>query len=233
MVSVRNPAEAKTALRADADLIDVKEPTRGPLGPPTPEVAAAVANVVGAERPVSVALGEVVDLQPGLYERLLSGSGVQFAKIGLAGLGERPAWWRAWQRVWSRVPEQVGRVGVVYVDWQAAAAPRPDAALTLYAESGCAAVLFDTWTKDGRTLLDLAPRGQLAEWTEQVRSTASLLVLAGSLTADDLFRIREYRPDHVAVRGAVCRQGRSGEVSGARIRRFADGIRAAFAPINL
>ena len=35
LVSVRSAAEAATALAGGADLIDVKEPSRGPLGRPT------------------------------------------------------------------------------------------------------------------------------------------------------------------------------------------------------
>ena len=232
LVSVRNPVEAVTALRHGAGAIDVKEPLRGPLGRPTPEVAEEVAQVVGGKLPVSVALGELADLKIQSYMPMLCRSRVEFAKIGLAGAGAQPNWWRAWRQAWSGLPEHVRRVGVVYVDWQAAGAPDPTEAMGVFADGGCGAVLFDTFTKDGRSLVELASRGELSEWTQAARAAAPLLVLAGSLTADMLGGVRDYGPDYLAVRGGVCRGGRSGGVSGRRIRRFCAAIKRAFGPIT-
>ena len=49
LVSVRNVTEALTALEAGADVIDVKEPTRGSLGAADSATLAAIAQAV--ERP--------------------------------------------------------------------------------------------------------------------------------------------------------------------------------------
>jgi uncharacterized protein (UPF0264 family) len=130
------------------------------------------------------------------------------------------------------VPPSVRRVGVVYVDWQAAASPAPTEAIGVFADGGCGAVLFDTYTKDGRSLIEFASRGELSEWTQAARAASPLLVLAGSLTADVLGSVRDYRPDYLAVRGGVCQGGRAGDVSGMRIRRFHAAIKRAFAPFN-
>jgi uncharacterized protein (UPF0264 family) len=92
--------------------------------------------------------------------------------------------------------------------------------------------LFDTFTKDGRSLVDFVPEDQLADWTAQARSSAEAIVLAGSLSIGLLERVRRYEPDFLAVRGAVCGQGREGEVSESRIRRFAAAIKRAFGPIK-
>jgi hypothetical protein len=232
LVSVRNACEARTALRFGADLIDIKEPYHGPLGRPTPKVAAAVAHAVGTEREVSIALGELADLEIGPYLPLFQLPAIHFAKIGLAGIAGHPGWWARLLRVWERLPVDLHRVGVIYADWQAAGAPRPEQALKVFADGGCSAVLFDTFTKDGRSLVDFAASEQLADWTHQARLAAPMLVLSGSLTTGLLHSVREYAPDYVAVRGSVCRRGRRGQVSGPRIRRFASALKRTFGPIS-
>ena len=62
LVSVRNVTEALTALEAGADVIDVKEPTRGSLGAADSATLAAIAQAVGGRAPVTAALGELTDL---------------------------------------------------------------------------------------------------------------------------------------------------------------------------
>ncbi len=61
LVSVRNSEEAAVALAAVVDLIDVKEPRSGSLGAATVDVIDGVLRLVNGHRPVSVALGELVD----------------------------------------------------------------------------------------------------------------------------------------------------------------------------
>ncbi len=59
LVSVRDAAEAAASLAGGADLIDVKEPARGPLGRADAATIAAVVQAVGGRVPVSAALGEL------------------------------------------------------------------------------------------------------------------------------------------------------------------------------
>jgi len=209
-------------------LIDVKEPLHGPLGRPAPDIAEATAQEIGTTRPVSIALGELGDLPVRSYGRLFHLPQVQFAKIGLAGVGHSARWWQAWEDAWRALPPRIGRVGVVYVDWQEAGAPRPESALRAFASSACSVVLFDTFTKDGRSLLDCASREKLAEWIAQARGVAPTLVLAGSLTPHALAGLREYEPDYVAIRGAACPEGRLGTICGVKLRHFAAALRDAF-----
>src|SRR5262245_26134710 len=59
LVSVRDVAEARAALTGGADIIDIKEPRRGPLGMAKPAVMAEIVAGVGGRAPVSAALGEL------------------------------------------------------------------------------------------------------------------------------------------------------------------------------
>jgi uncharacterized protein (UPF0264 family) len=232
LVSVRDPVEAMVAVRFGADVIDVKEPALGPLGRPSPEVAAAVVKTVGTRIPVSIALGELADLRLEPYASIFHMQPLQFAKVGLAGFGGDHRWPLAWHNAWCEIPQRVQRVGVVYVDWQAASAPYPMDAIGAFASGSCVAILFDTFTKNGQSLIDLASRGEMTEWTKAAREAAPVLVLAGSLSAGMLGSLRGYEPDLLAVRGAVCPSGRAGRVSGAGVRSFADAIKRTFGPIN-
>jgi (5-formylfuran-3-yl)methyl phosphate synthase len=228
LVSVRDAREARTAVECGVDLIDIKEPRRGALGAATADTIAAIARDVGASRPLSVALGELVNLQPDLYRDVLHRAPIRFAKIGLAGAVAIPRWWQRWREAWAALPHHLIRVGVVYVDWQEADAPAPADALAVFADLRCGAVLFDTFVKDGRTLLDHGAAGELAEWIQRARMTSPLLVLAGSLGGESLDGLRAYPPDFIAVRGAACRGGRLGRISGRRLRHFAAAIQRAF-----
>ncbi|HEY6223210.1 MAG TPA: (5-formylfuran-3-yl)methyl phosphate synthase, partial [Gemmatimonadales bacterium] len=58
LVSVADDDEARTALAAGADIIDAKNPRRGPLGAVTARTLAAIVGAVRPHRPVSAALGD-------------------------------------------------------------------------------------------------------------------------------------------------------------------------------
>ena len=64
LVSVRSLDEARVALEAGVDLIDLKEPARGPLGAVDLEVVEAVSQFVASRVPTSTALGELIDWNP-------------------------------------------------------------------------------------------------------------------------------------------------------------------------
>ena len=59
LVSVRSADEARAALAGGADVIDIKEPGRGPLGRADEATWRAVRAEVAGRVPVSAALGEL------------------------------------------------------------------------------------------------------------------------------------------------------------------------------
>jgi len=84
LVSVRDAAEARTAVEAGADLIDVKEPARGPLGAADVEVVERVVAEVAGRLPLSAALGELLAWRP-----RAAADGSRVGVPALAGDGER------------------------------------------------------------------------------------------------------------------------------------------------
>ena len=153
LVSVRNAAEAQDALFGGADLIDVKEPARGALGAADASVIAEVARAVGSRRPVSAALGELVE-----GHRLEPTPGLRFAKLGLAGCARRNDWIARWRHALGDFPPGVTPVAVAYADWPTADAPDPWAVLSAARSLGCTAMLIDTFDKTAGSLRARAGR---------------------------------------------------------------------------
>ena len=81
LVSVRSAGEARSALAGGADLIDVKEPSRGPLGAADPAVIRDVIAAVDGRVPVSAAFGEWL-----AWAGKKAPRGLHYAKWGLAQL---------------------------------------------------------------------------------------------------------------------------------------------------
>lgn len=214
LVSVRNAAEAKVALSAEVDLIDIKEPARGTLGPADVSEIEAVLQRVGARLPVSAARGELltdIDAVANVPPELT------WAKIGLAGCDVVSHWPDRWWRAVQRWPASVGRVAVVYADHQAAKAPSPPEILDLAKQFQCAAVLVDTFDKSTGGLFSYWTDVQLASFTQRVRAGGMLAVAGGSLDMLSAPRAAAAGVDVVAVRSAACRAGRISELDAAKI----------------
>jgi uncharacterized protein (UPF0264 family) len=200
LVSVRSAAEAETALRGGAALIDVKEPNHGSLGRARAEVIAEIARVAAGRRPVSAALGELTDAPDVPREPLLS-----YVKWGLAGSPR--GWQQLLHHALRRLSEQLPNcraVAVAYADWRRAHAPTPEEVCSFAIENATGAFLIDTWEKDGSTLLDWLPVREVEHLQLRCRAAGVLIALAGSLGPDEIRTLRPLRPDWFAVRGAAC-----------------------------
>jgi (5-formylfuran-3-yl)methyl phosphate synthase len=223
LVSVRTPLEARAAVAGGADIIDVKEPSCGSLGRADSSVWQAVRASVPRSRPVSIALGELNEWlgpeSPRIPESDLAG--IEYCKLGLAGA---PA---DWVEGWARVRRELRKtsapfpywVAVVYLDWQEARAPHPDTIIGAALElSECRVVLFDTWSKSAGKRLD----GTWKPRVERVQSSGRLVALAGSLDLAEIDRLKSWKPDIFAVRGAACALGdRLGPIDAGRVARLA------------
>jgi len=127
LVSVRSVAEARSALAGGAEVIDVKEPSRGPLGRADVAVWQAIRRVVPPEVSLSVALGELPEWMGRPLPSCDAFSGVSYRKLGLAGTG--PEWARTWEDLRERWRAGPSWVAVAYADWRTATAPAPDQVL--------------------------------------------------------------------------------------------------------
>jgi (5-formylfuran-3-yl)methyl phosphate synthase len=208
LVSVRSKAEALSAVAGGAAIVDVKEPNNGSLGRAPFEVWREVRAVVPQTIPVSVALGELgdwlgvdaVDLPTGAW------SGLAYCKLGLSCAP--PDWIDLWRERRQRLAESgsvsPAWVAVVYIDWQAARSPAPDAVIDAAGTiDECDGVLFDTWDKSRGSGISLTWKRAV----ERVRDSGRFVAVAGSLDVDAIGRLAPLAPDIFAVRGAACAGG--------------------------
>lgn len=224
LVSVTNAAEAVTAVENGADVIDVKDPTRGSLGAATPAVWREVIQAVGGRVRVSAALGEL--REDNVEELAGQTQGLSFAKIGLKGCTAPPAydWKLHWYDWLSHLPINARPVMVVYADWRDCGAPAPMDLLKCVKQIGLPFVLVDTCDKSNGTLREHCSDEQLIRFIAAVRKLKAKVVVAGSLQLSDLPDLLPMAPDFFAVRGAVCRGSREGRLDGALVREWAQAL---------
>ena len=220
LVSVRSGTEAAAAVAGGADVIDIKEPVHGSLGPASPAVWRQVCRRVGASRPISAALGELTKDDPD--RRIAELGTIQLAKIGLAGCAPLVDWRTRWRRVIDRLPQHANAVAVTYVDHVRAASPEPLEVLSEALEFKCRALLVDTFDKTAGGLFESVSGYQLEQILDIAHSNRLPVVLAGSLNAETIVRALQLGPDLIAVRSAACTGGRTGSVSCERVRLLAE-----------
>jgi uncharacterized protein (UPF0264 family) len=227
LVSVRDAREATDALDGGAAIIDVKEPARGSLGAADPECWRQVAQVVGGRVPLSIALGELRDIQPDIGDRVVSE--VDYAKVGLAGCCGLADWFIRWREVARRLRE-TAPVAVVYADWKTCGSPPPEQILAAARKLGCPALLCDTHDKQSGGLFDHLDRDTILSLSEAVRCAGMMFALAGSLELRHLDLLMQCRPDYVAVRGAACAGNRLGTIQRDKVRALVDQLSATSCP---
>ena len=208
LVSVRSGDEAKSALAGGADLIDVKEPTRGPLGAADFSVMRKVLSEVDGRTPVSVALGEWRDWIPRPLPK-----GVTYAKWGLSGSATSDA--DAISHFHSAQP-----VLVAYADAKRASSPGVMDLVDAACELRFSAFLLDTAIKDGAGLLEWISVIHLVRIRRKLAKAHVRFALAGSLDAGSIERLVFLSPNWFAVRGAACEGGREGEVCSNRVKHL-------------
>jgi uncharacterized protein (UPF0264 family) len=217
LVSVRDVDEARAALAGGAEIIDVKEPSRGALGKADPAVIAEIVMCVQGSAPVSAALGELrewmADEGSWSWSEVLSSalSGLSFVKLGLAGCRERCRWGEDWLHLREGIEACAGQalpwVAVAYADARQAVAPSIEEVIDAAATTGCRGVLLDTHDKRTGSLTDLCSSIDLQRFADTARTAGLFIAFAGRLRVEHLGR-RDLRcADVIGVRSAACNGG--------------------------
>lgn len=234
LISVRDASEAVASLLAGIDLLDVKEPRHGSLGRPSAGVVREIVasrDQLSPQTPLSLALGELAEIEtaatppPNL-------SGVQFVKLGLAGMAQLADWRIRWGRACDRLreasPDGPRFVAVAYADASAACAPSIEDVVRGALELGCSGLLIDTWGKSRGGLLSHVTPTDLATHADECHAAGLFFAVAGQLQTCDLAELDSVPIDIIAVRSAVCTgTDRRGRLSGALVREFSAAIRRA------
>ncbi len=255
LVSVRDVAEAREALRAGVDFIDLKEPAAGALGglalPVIRAVVAALRSDGGADSAPRAEVGRGGDSCANGVARI--GAATQAdarwrTPMISATIGDLPP--DAIDAILARA-RAVGACGVdlvkVGVPGRGVAACALLAALAalplaivpvLIADDGLdaavidaacapafAAVMADTQAKRAGSLLERLGEDALAAFIDRAHAAGRTVGLAGALRLADLPQLARLGPDFAGFRSAVCDGRREGRLDPRRL----DALRAAIA----
>jgi uncharacterized protein (UPF0264 family) len=232
LVSVRDVDEAREALRAGVDFIDLKEPAAGALGglalPVIREVVAALrageaGSRGGAGRARPLISATIGDLPPEARAdilarvRAVAACGVDLVKVGVPGRGDAAC---ALLGALATLPLAI--VPVLIAD---------DGLHEAVIDAACApafaAVMADTQAKRAGSLLDLLGAEALAAFVDRAHAAGRMVGLAGALHVAELGQLVELGPDFAGFRSAVCDGNREGRLDPARLL----ALRAAIADL--
>jgi len=225
LVSVRSGLEVAEALAGGADLIDAKEPSRGPLGPVDRTTLRGIVAQLPSATALSLALGDHSD-PAGVAAALTDldvpeRSGPSFVKLGCAGIScpERIGSLVASAiEAAARIPLRPTVIVVAYADSQQAGTASPGEIGRVAVSEGAGGVLIDTFGKSGGNLFDWISSAELGRWLDAMHRAGLVTAVAGSLDTESVTRLGTTRPGVVGVRGAACVGGRGGQVSASRVR---------------
>lgn len=234
LASVSSLAEARIVHAAGVDVIDLKNPARGPLGAVDPAVAREVAAALapragvgdGPGAPVlSAAIGDLPVYASELEAAVarMYALGPALIKVGVAD----PALSRFTLKALTRLADE--NIPVILVFYAESYPGAVD--FHPLAEAGVKGVMLDTREKaNGNLRRKLAP-GVLARFVASSQGAGLIAGLAGSLGPEDIASLLPLAPDYLGFRGALCEQGRrEGSLTAARVaalRKLIPPIRTA------
>lgn len=195
LVSVRDAREA-AIVEPFADVVDVKDPTRGPLGAASPAVWNSVLATVNS-KPVSLALGDVEDWDDAVPPAIPSQ--VAAVKLGPALDGSNQQLIDTRRRFDEASGRRLPWVAVLYAD-------RPhhrDVWIESAIEAGCVGLLVDTADKAGRRLPEIWSEAVFEALRHESSMAGLPLVLAGRLQLKDVAQLASFA-NLIGVRSAAC-----------------------------
>lgn len=220
LISVRDAAEAVAAVKAGATLIDVKDPSKGPLGMAPGDIVAEVIDAVGKKVPVSAALGEWNPniLTEACWHLELP---LTYIKWGLAGYKETPGWGVDLLDDRRKIPAKIEVVAVAYADFKKAKSIDPVEVAKFAKRYRFKAFLLDTFLKDSKTLLNHMKLDAVANIVKTLKDNNVKVALGGGLTLEAARKLKPLEPDWFAVRGAVCHGNkRASELDPAKVKKW-------------
>lgn len=200
LASVRDAAEAEVALACGADIIDLKDPSRGALGAVSLDAIAATVRSVGGRAPVSATIGDL-SLRDAVISNAVRATatvGADFVKVGLFPGTEA-------EDCFSLLAAEASQARVILVAF-ADALPEFNA-IRVAARIGAAGVMLDTMGKAAVSLPDHLSTAELGTFVHSANAEGLIVGLAGSLKAKHVPPLLALDPDLLGFRGALCRAG--------------------------
>jgi uncharacterized protein (UPF0264 family) len=212
LISPSNEKEAEEAIAGGADIIDVKNPSEGPLGANFPWVIKRIREITPKKLQVSCALGDVPNL-PGSISLAALGAaslGVDYIKVGLYGVKTPDQALKLLESVNRAAKECNPKIKVAaagYADAKKINSINPLLLPEIANQAKIDVVMIDTYTKQGKNLFDNLTTMQVKTFVDCAHSLGLEVALAGSLKKQDLPLVSSLGADIVGLRGAACSRG--------------------------
>ncbi len=228
LASVKDRQEAEIALLNGADIIDLKDPSRGALGAVELDKLLEVKDFIAGRRPLSAACGDL-PMHPetirGKVEEVAA-TGVDYIKIGFFPTAQLDACIEALKPLVTH-----GKlIAVLFAD---RLLEYDENLIGKLAAAGFHGVMIDTADKAAGRLLDHMTPDQIGHFIKECRAHELMGGVAGSLEAPDVPRLLAFKPDFLGFRSALCAGlGRNSPIDAqatAKIRALipeADGVGA-------
>ena len=213
LISVVSLEEAKIALKAKADILDIKNPEEGSLGAQFPWLIKQIVNELkGSGILCSATLGDL-PYKPGTVSLAALGAascGVDYIKAGLYGA-------RGYDEAFIMMKNMIHAIRMVntsaivvaagYADYKRFGGIGYKDLVKAAKDSGADVVMVDTAIKDGKNLLDAMNPDQVKEFIDLSHEAGLLVALAGSIKKEHIIDLAQLNPDIIGIRGEVCNNG--------------------------
>lgn len=198
LASVTNVDEARIALEAGADIIDLKNPSQGALGALPVSVIEQVVRFIDGRKPVSATIGDL-PMQPAILCQAVENTvdtGVDIVKVGFFGKDGHA---ECAQALAPAISRGIKTVAVMFADQE------PDfSLLPVFAVSGFYGAMLDTADKTAGGLLFWLDEARLRDFVGMSHNHGLLTGLAGSLRETDIAALASLEADYLGFRGALC-----------------------------
>jgi (5-formylfuran-3-yl)methyl phosphate synthase len=212
LASVVSVTEADIALAGGADILDLKDPSKGALGALAPATIAETVAHIAKRRVVSATAGDL-PMEPEIVcnaVRRLAALDVDIVKVGLFPGGDVPTCIAA---LGDEARRGVRLVAVMFAD------QLPSFSLiSNLREAGFVGVMLDTAGKSSGGLRSHLPHSRLQEFVQAAAEGGLMSGLAGSLGVEDVAPLAMFEPDYLGFRGGICSNGRQSSLNPDRLR---------------
>ena len=207
-----------------ADIIDVKNPTEGPLGANFPWIIQDIVKIVPNNIETSCTIGEMPNC-PGSISLAARGAatiGVNYIKVGLSGLRKKQETINLLTNIVKSVKDYNSKIKVVitgYADAKKIGSINPLMVPKITSKVQADVAMIDTANKDGSSLFNYLNEHQLSNFINEANKFKLITALAGSLKKEELTKVYSLGADIAGIRGAACTFGDSikGQITRKRV----------------
>ncbi|MGR9116415.1 MAG: (5-formylfuran-3-yl)methyl phosphate synthase [Gammaproteobacteria bacterium] len=198
LASVSNLNEALQVLPFDADIIDLKQPSRGALGALDPEEVSSIVTAIDGQCMISATIGDL-PMRPEVVTQAVQGmgkTGVDYIKVGVFPGDD---WAGTLTALGDLAVNGLSLIAVLFADTQ------PDfKILPSLKSAGFKGVMIDTMDKQKGSLTQIMASSDIKAFVDSAARHKLICGLAGSLRREDIPHLITYQPDYLGFRGALC-----------------------------